>query len=690
MTGKKKKQKNFKNPFKSLVELYDELNFVRKVKDSTTEAETVVVTDGNIGIDYMSFQEGHNIGFLYIVEDLPQHLNIHYREQLRDCISGDTKIHFIDVLESHDMQWDSARMVSRLQILEHTAKENKDTDDNPYNQHKNIKDKIRQSRVEKSLLYLSDAETSRERALLKVKMAILVVGTRGKEFDDTIRLFNSKIKNMKIELRRTLFTVKEHLEAFSPFKMGYNKFLQSAPAFVLTDEIYARTFLYEQGALGSKGINFGSDISNGLPVTKVVKSKYDNAETWIVTAETGGGKSTLVKDVKLQLAGFDDFIFTTMDIEGFEYRPLKDFLSNDYKTLILTMGGGTGNYLDPVQISSLTGDEDVDAELFTVSRDFTQAVFRAMVHRLIERDDFALPLLKKGVSRAYAKWGVDGVKRETWNNAEGKYLHDIYAEYKLMLSEAKEQNDLPERIVTLEKMLEAFSEYFEPTGSSYHMFSNPINMEDLNGVKYLVCSFNMAGKSQDMVDEVQMEITELFTAFLSYQRSLYAFRNGYYNVKLWEEFQRWGKFPNSENTLGVAVTGGRKLGDVNIIITNDVKQILDDDRFSIINNCSSALIGAIVDEKVRAELCERLSIPHMKEVLDEITLAAKKEDDLPQEERERILAGAFGENMYTYSFLTYLDRSRVTVTKMVMEPEVAASKLFRTGMDMSKRKRGAM
>ena len=185
----------------------------------------------------------------------------------------------------------------------------------------------------------------------------------------------------------------------------------------------------------------------------------------------------------------------------------------------------------------------------------------------------------------------------------------------------------------------------------------------------------MAGKSPQSIDEVQLALMQLGAAQLSHQRSIYSKSQGKFNFKLWEEFQRWGKFPDSDKTLGVALTGGRKLGDVNIIITNVVKELLDDDRFGIFSNITSFLAGAIGDEKVRAEFCDRLSIPKMKYEMDLLS-SAKRDDD---EVRGN---SGYTESLYNHAFLCGLDRSKYGIVKMLIPPDISRSLIFKTGVEI--------
>lgn len=139
------------------------------------------------------------------------------------------------------------------------------------------------------------------------------------------------------------------------------------------------------------------------------------------------------------------------------------------------------------------------------------------------------------------------------------------------------------------------------------------------------------------------------------------------------EFQRWGKFPGADKTLGVALTGGRKLGDVNIIITNVIAEMLGEDRFNVFSNVTSFLIGAIGDKDVRVDLCNRLSIPNMLPELNKISTVRSTKDEYKG-------AGSSESSDYRYAFLCGLDKSKYAITKMLLPEHLAKSDLFRTGV----------
>lgn len=669
------------------VRTYDELFYTSKIKNSSMESNFITPEEGQLGVDFSAIHERERITYVYIVQKLPQKLPLEYRKRLRHACIEDTKMHFIDYCRPHTIDWDSHHMKGKLRVLEQVAKENNEKDRNAYNHHTNTDKFSRQKRIEESLVYLSEAEKDHERLLLKKSSLVLITGTRGKYFDESVMEFEREAKTLGIGLWRVMFNIPEIIRYFSPFVMENSfKAGKFIPTSVLTDEIAARSYAYEQGIIGRVGIIVGNDINNDRIVAKKFKLTSESAETVVITAETGGGKSNLVKELLIQLLGQSQYIATIMDIEGFEYIPLYNFIKNDYQAELINLAEGTGNYLDPVEIPPLTGIEDIDSDLFKFSKDFTVAVFTTIAGSAVDTDDFVLSYIKKAVGTFYKEMlGVDAYDNATWKRSRGYTLHDVYKVIKNMLQESIEEKHIHEKRLALEKLVGALSDYFEPTGSSADIFVKPISIANIITAKLVVCSFGMAGKSPSSIDRIRLALMQLFAANISHQRSIFAKAQGLFNIKLWEEFQRWGDFPNSENTIGVAVTGGRKLGDINIIITNDVRKLLENDRFSVLVNWSSMFIGAIADENVREQLCRRISYPQMKPEVDKITAAAKKEEDLSEEEKLRIIAGGTGENRYTYSFLTILDRSSVSVTKMVMQKEVVQSALFRTGVDTSKR-----
>ncbi len=364
---------------------------------------------------------------------------------------------------------------------------------------------------------------------------------------------------------------------------------------------------------------------------------------------------------------------TIMDIEGFEYIPLANFVSHKSKVTILNMAEGSGNYFDPVEIFDPVGIEEIDKDAKKMSINFTTAIYKTLLGRAYEQDVWLETVVSDMVSKLYSDAGVTD-DMSTWALSKGKTLHDGYQ--KLLEIQDKQLRKDEGYLSAVEKAIATMGRYFEKDGIYASMFKKRVAVSELIDADLVVCSFGMAGKSQHSIDSTQLALMQLGAAQLSHQRSIFSKAKGKFNFKVWEEFQRWGNFPDSDKTLGVAVTGGRKLGDVNIILTNDVGKILKDDKFSILPNVTSFLIGAIADKDVRDELCDRLSIPLMKSDLSDIAAAKRDDSDAVEGDYRK------DESSLTNSFLCGLDRSKYGIVKALVPEYLRRSKVFKTGVDL--------
>ena len=212
------------------------------------------------------------------------------------------------------------------------------------------------------------------------------------------------------------------------------------------------------------------------------------------------------------------------------------------------------------------------------------------------------------------------------------------------------------------------AEYFEPDGSRASVFSNRVSTEDVANARVVLCSFGMKSKATVMVDDVQLRLSQLSAASIHHVRSLTCKREGKFNLTVWEELQRWAAFPSAAGILGTAITGGRKMGDINLIISNEPSMFLEaGSKLKIFENVQSVAIGSIGDASVRNELAKRLSIEYLK---DELTLLAtatsKTSEDGP-------------ESPYKRAFVIKLSTGEVTLGKVALPDGIAQSELFKTG-----------
>ena len=114
-----------------------------------------------------------------------------------------------------------------------------------------------------------------------------------------------------------------------------------------------------------------------------------------------------------------------MDIEGFEYIPLANFLSHRSKVQILNMAEGSGKYFDPVEIHRRIGIPEIDKAARKMSIDFTIATLKVLLGRAYNEDIWLDTVINDGVTENYKDAGVTE-DMATWDNSKGLTLFNVY------------------------------------------------------------------------------------------------------------------------------------------------------------------------------------------------------------------------------------------------------------------------
>ena len=628
------------------------------------------------------YSRDDKVTFMYTLDGYPTTMETSFRTSLRNECRGDTRVSVISLIDRHEIDWNSNQMKSKLRswrIVEETKE-----DVSVYDMHNNINEIDNIEWKKASLMYLSDATLRRSRKTFRFRSAVLVSGTRGQAFDDSIEAIETYCKQRGIQLTRVLYNVQDYLAMYSPFRLNRDPKLEKEVGnVVLTDELLARFNTFSQGKVGKAGEYWGTDIYSCFACLKPTKVKNTDAETWLITGETGSGKSYFGKGLIIQLLAKPFINGTINDVEGFEYIELLDFQTEDDTMILLNMSEGQGLYFDPVPILR-TGDEDSDETMYSMSVSFTTMMFKTLVGSVEERlEGWVNIIIDEAVSRLYTSVGVFASDISTWGGADDSSIFDVYTFIKSMLINPSEGStaltdkvfDNDDYYNALQLVVGKLSRYFEDNGTLRGTFSNRVSLDEIAHAKLVINSFGMAGKSPDTIDPVQMALMQMYAANISHIRSIFSKVDGKYNFKVWEEFQRWGTFPNSERIITTALTGGRKLGDINIIMTNKVSALLDDDKFGIFGNISSVAIGCIWDAKVRHELCARLSMQNFEADLD--TLVSKNKQLVNYVDGDTVQDSA-----YSKAFLIGLDKTYYTLSRMNLPDEWDSMRLFQTGVEL--------
>ena len=690
----------------SFIKFWDEYIYskITKAKSMLREKKSY-----NLYCDMAGIYSGTDrITYFYTIDELPKTLENSFVTTLRSVIIGSTRLSFITFLEKSDIDWDSPKIKSKLAVWRRVDSEldegdiwsfAKDQQSLDYNEWK-----------KESLEYLVDALKRRRRKMYRMRCLVVLSGVRGVEFDKSNEAIVKAAASMQLQMTRVFGDIVKFIQTFSPFAFQIdNKVFDMCGNQSLTDELLARVNTYAQGQVGLAGCYMGTDIYSGYPTLKLFKKTAETAENFLITAETGGGKSFYVKGILLQLLANPSYIGTIMDVEGFEYSTLHDFINIEDISLFINMAEGSGAYFDPVAIT-MTGNEDLDKGMYALSLSFTVSLIKCLLGDLVKKGDtWTDAVINDAVQKTYSRVGVKPDDMSTWERSQELTLKDVYMCLKsLKVSSGADntlsashsifgmetgtdfdlsQNDVTSLITTnagyqaaLDPCIAKLSVYFEENGSRAYFFKQRVTVDEIRNAKLVVCSFGMAGRSESSVDPTQMNLMQLYAANISHLRSIFGKLSGRFNFKVWEEFQRWGHFPDSEKTINVALTGGRKLGDLNFIITNKVKELLDNDVFGIFGNINSFAVGCISDALVREELCERLSIQQLQPELD--LLYTKNQDLSSYVEGDTLDSHLRFANPYQKAFLIGLDRTVYTIARMELPDDLADSSIFKTGVDV--------
>lgn len=616
----------------------------------------------------------HNISYVFTIEGYPKELELSFRKTLRrECKTG-VRMTFINNYQRDNIDWNSPSNKNRMKTWKH-LEDSSDKNVTVYDLAGEVGTLDAQEYKRSSLLYLINADLRRKRKLFNVRSLLIVSGQRGEAFDDTITELIKTCKSSQIKLKRVRGNITDYLETFSPFSLKIDgSLMRRIGSNVMTDEIIARFNSYDQGTVGYGTLIFGSDIYSKKTVLKEPKESGTDAENWLISAETGGGKSFMAKSLVLQLLARSDMVGTINDIEGDEYTDMGYIVANSESVVMLDIGDSGGTYFDPVEIH-MTGNPTLDKDMFSLSYSFTLGVLKTLLgDKILEKRDWAITIIKNSVQNFYSDLGATRYDATTWVKTKGKTLFDVFEAVKQYEPEgANEEFHLDKQLV-----VSTLEGYLGELGKEDGRFKNKVSIDSIKDAKLVINSFGMKGRSQQTVDEVDMALMQLYTALISHLRSVFAFAENKFNFKIWEEFQRWGHFPGSEETLQTPLSGGRKLGDINIIITNRPSELLENDRFKIFDSITTFAIGAVGDSRVRENLCERLGMPLMKKELDLIESNRSKDGSGRSVTEEY---DVIKRNPYSKAFLIGLEKRHYSVAKVQLPKSLSQTKLFSTGID---------
>ena len=619
----------------------------------------------------------------FLIQGFPDWIRPHMLDIIRrECIYPGVRINFYIYGKPHKINWDSSEMINRMKIWKNYTK-NTDTG-TAFDYRAKRQDILAKERIVESTSYLNEAELDQKRALVKTSFLIELACKRDDEsiasMSDSIKQLKTLCKYDEIKIMELRVNMIDWIQ-----QLGFLSLRQTREVFrriskkILTDDILSNFNSYKQGRIGTDGVPLGIDISSKVPVLKKFKENPDEAENILISGGTGSGKSMFLKVLLTWL--LPQFVITVLDYEGDEYTNIESFVyeGNPADAINISMGKGSTAYFDPMEIGELTGESEIDDELKETAINYILATFRIIVAGLDnDLNKWQESVISTAVRRVYENAGVTNDKN-TWHRSKDLRINQVYEEiYDMVVRQefADENMDNVKHIAAMD-ILESCKPYFEDGESKSGTFKTPINIENLRNCRFIVFSFGLKGADTTQMDPVILALKQLSVSNISSQISNYCkYVRHCFNVKVWEEYQRWGMAKGSAEIIGNAMTGGRKRGDINIIITNDLGAMLDENNpinNKLAQNLTGYIIGSIPSRPVRMKFCSMYNLMEMEEPLERIYKASTKKTGKRSSLTSR----------YKHSFcVIMLNTGEKAIVKAMIPNEVLNSKLFRTGIEV--------
>lgn len=685
-TKKELKKQARKGKIRDKMDMYDMI-VANLIAGKSIIEPSQKLDNSQIAIGFSNIASENQISKFFLVRQLPDYMQPRLIDLIRSrCIRDGVKINFSFFCSPYKIDWDSAEMRNKMTIWKRYADEHSGPID-VFDYRTQRTGELARRRIIQSTKYLNEAELDYRRTLLRVAFVIEISAKRDNEsilnMIESIKQMRQLCSSSDIKLRELRVDMINWLQTFGVFSLVQSREVTSKITYkVMTDDILANFNSYKQGRVGDRGVPLGIDILSGVPVLKKFKANPDAAENWLISAETGGGKSYFLKTLITYLLA-DGFVTTVIDYEGDEYLNLANYIraGNPDDVKIISMGKGSTTYFDPCEIPELTGDMDVDVDLKETAINYIVSIFRVITCGINgELTQWEQRIVSMAIQRMYDCAGVTDDMR-TWHRSKGLRLRMVYDEIKSMV-EAKELVDSDTDNVkhkAATRIADAASIYFEEGEAKAGTFKQPMSANELYNAKFIVFSFGMKGATESMNDPTILALKQLSVACVSIQISNYCkYVKHCFNVKVWEEFQRWIGSEGSGDIISNAMTGGRKRGDVNFIITNDLGSMIDENNSiakKLRQNIQNMAIGRIKDVGVREEFCNKFDLQDCKLALDRIAKAHASDDTGKQQ-------NSSSGNRYRHSFCIVLDNGKKAIAKVQLPQALVKSSLFRTGVDV--------
>lgn len=629
-------------------------------QDKKVGVSDVIITDDTI-------YSKRYINSYYMIYGYPDIIERGFLSLFRGCCRGSAQVDLTYLCEPKPIDWGSPEMKSRMRSWSDFAKETSDEVD-IFNYSDEYQAAEQRKRLIESTKFFNEMDIQHKRGIVHctVLLRVYAKNTHGEmeAFEESCKEIERLAKSLRLRMVKRSYTLINELKTILPFART-DELKVTLPRRMMTDDMVIGLSSISQGVFGHDGTILGLDVLNGTAVMHHFKEDPDKAENWLITATTGGGKSFFVKNMIMYLLA-DNFKICIMDYEGDEYTNIANFVrgGNPKDVLTIQLGNGSGVYFDPCPIADMTGEEELDKAAKSSAQDFITAMFRIMAGGESQMTIESNKILSLAIQRMYDSYGVTE-SRETWNNSKKATIRDVYDEIVSIVvsGEFNNETDVAKHQAAV-RLRDATSVYFEPGEVKYGTFATPLQASELYDCNLMVFSFGMKGADVSSSGADILALKQLSVAYVNILISNHCkYVQHRFNVKVWEEFQRWGAIEGSGSIISNCITGGRKRGDVHLIITNDIMAMLDDKNdvnARLRQNVNNFAVGKL-ENGARQEFTRKYALPNMLPELNKI---------------------ASGKQGYDHGFCIYTDDGEATVAKCMLPASIMNSGLYNTGVQI--------
>lgn len=521
-----------------------------------------------------------------------------------------------------------------------------------------------------SFLYIKEATEEQDASLFKSTIIIELCASTNESLalaEDCLSRFTFK---HRIKVKDVFIQTNEYQKAFSPVAVDNKRLLkQMVGGDVLADDTLTSFTLTTHGIVGDTfGIYHGIDVFS-RNVVSFDFSKGSDSHNILLTASAGEGKSNYAKMLYTFISAMKTTYSTIIfDYEGSDYYPLGKV--TDAKFVAFT--GGSGSYVNTMEIGELTGNPKIDAGLLEEAREATKRVFDLLTDEFKGMDTKQTAIFSEAMKLLYLEKGVDERDKSTWKNSKGTTFYMLFAQILKMKDEKKYQEEFTYDAIA--DFLLALKPYFEEGNIRTHWFKNPISVQELINSQNIIYNFGMAGKDDATTDTKSIALRQIFASYLT---MLLAGRNkakGLRTVIFIEEMQRYLKQIYSGQIINSIATGGRKLGIIAYFITNAPGELLDlEENYQESNDARKTNVSSLLDN-LNMQIIGAIGKTSMLKLIDRFNL---------QNSGNYLLQlSAIKENKQKVADLKYCFhiayKGQSTLVRMLCHPDLDSLPLYKT------------